>query len=32
LARKGEEVLLAKRPEEGLFCSLWELHTVQLEV
>jgi A/G-specific adenine glycosylase len=31
LARKGEEVLLAKRPEEGLFGSLWELPTVQLE-
>lgn len=30
LVRRGEEVLLAKRPPEGLFASLWELPSVEV--
>ncbi|HWV39745.1 MAG TPA: A/G-specific adenine glycosylase [Vulgatibacter sp.] len=31
LVRRGDEVLFAKRPGEGLFASLWELPAVQVE-
>lgn len=30
LVRRGESVLLAKRPPEGLFASLWELPSVEV--
>ncbi|HEY0838917.1 MAG TPA: A/G-specific adenine glycosylase [Vulgatibacter sp.] len=30
LVRRGDEVLLAKRPPEGLFASLWELPSVEV--
>ncbi|WP_050726383.1 A/G-specific adenine glycosylase [Vulgatibacter incomptus] len=31
LARRGDELLLAKRPDSGLFASLWELPGVEVE-